>query len=351
VTSLFVPPPGAEVPCFNLPVDRNSTPLTEVLERADVRLRSEDGDARLWPTGFKLLDATIGGGLRAGTLALVAGPQGQGKTTFALQVARNAVAAGRTAIFFSYELEAEVLLQKLVAMEAGERDPYEAPSLNQIRAVFEGTDGGRGGLHDRMAALPGGVEALLQVHRYAERLVTHRSTSSLTGIASIVEQVEDVIARHGEPPLVIVDYLQKVHDTKDVSEEEQTTRITEQLKDLSIEYDCPVLAIAAADRDGLEPGTRLRSRHLRGSTALAYEPDLVLIINTKWDVVARHHLMFDDGNTVERFRAWSVLTVEKNRSGKDGAELEFKKRFDQGRFEVEGNAVAERLVDERVFVD
>jgi len=323
----------------------------DVLERADVRLRGNAPDARLWPTGFRLLDDTIGGGLRAGTLCILAGPQGQGKTTFALQVARNAVVAGRTAIFFSFELEAEALLQKLVAMEAGELDPHEAPSMNQIRAVFEGTGGGAGGLLDRMESLPGGVQALLQVHKYADRLVTHRSTSSHTGLATIVDEVQEMCAATGgEPPLVIVDYLQKVNDPHDDGEEERITRITEQLKDLSIEFDCPVLAIAAADREGLEPGTRLRARHLRGSTALAYEPDLVLILNTKSDIVARHHLMFD-GNSGERFRGWSVLSVEKNRAGHDGAELEFRKRFEQGRFESDGNAVAERLVDERVYVD
>jgi len=322
----------------------------EVLERADVRLRGNAPDARLWPTGFRLLDDTIGGGLRAGTLCILAGPQGQGKTTFALQVARNAVVAGRSAIFFSFELEAESLLQKLVAMEAGELDPHNAPSMNQIRAVFEGTDGGAGGLLDRMESLPGGVQALLQVHQYADRLVTHRSTSSHTGLATIVDEVQDLCDASGEPPLVVVDYLQKVHDPHDDSEGERITRITEQLKDLSIEFDCPVLAIAAADREGLEPGTRLRARHLRGSTALAYEPDLVLILNTKSDIVARHHLMFD-GTGGERFRGWSVLSVEKNRAGHDGAELEFRKRFEQGRFEADGNAVAERLVDERVYVD
>ena len=322
----------------------------EVLERTDVRLRADGEDTRLWPTGFKLLDDTIGGGLRAGTLTLLAGPQGQGKTTFALQVARNAVVAGRTALFFSYELEAESLLQKLVALEAGELDPHEAPNLNADPLGLRGHRRWHGGLLDRLEALPGGVNALLQVHRYAERLVTHRSTTSHTGIASMVEQIEDVRAAQGEAPLVIVDYLQKVHDPKDVSEDEQTTRITEQLKDLSIEFDCPVLAIAAADHEGLQPGTRLRARHLRGSTALAYEPDLVLILNTKSDIVARHHLMFD-GNSHERFRNWSVLTVEKNRAGHDGAELEFKKRFDQGRFESDGGAVAERLVDERVYVE
>ena len=88
-------------------MDYKLTSLSAVLERADNRLRSPDGRARLWPTGFPLLDDAIGGGLRSGTLNLIAGPQGQGKTMFALQAARAAVKTGRSAVFFSYELEAD----------------------------------------------------------------------------------------------------------------------------------------------------------------------------------------------------------------------------------------------------
>ena len=46
-----------------------------------------------------------------------------------------------------------------------------------------------------------------------------------------------------------------------------------------------------------------------------------------------------------------MLTVEKNRSGSGGAEIEFKKRFDQGRFDTDGKVVTEKLVDERVYVE
>jgi len=46
-----------------------------------------------------------------------------------------------------------------------------------------------------------------------------------------------------------------------------------------------------------------------------------------------------------------VLTIEKNRSGHGGGELEFKKRFEQGRFDTTGNNVTEKLVDERVFTE
>src|SRR5262249_5173391 len=144
-------------------MDFKLTSMSAVLERADGRLRSPEGGARLWPTGFPLLDEAIGGGFRAGSLNLLGGPQGQGKTFFALQAARASVKAGRSAVFFSYELEADALVQRLVAIEAGELDPFEAPTLNQIRSIFEGRDGGEGGLIERMATTTTGTEALSRV--------------------------------------------------------------------------------------------------------------------------------------------------------------------------------------------
>ena len=89
---------------------------------------------------------------------------------------------------------------------------------------------------------------------------------------------------------------------------------------------------------------------MRGSSALAYEADTVLMLNNKYDVVARHHLVYSTGN-VDEFRHWAVLTVAKNRSGRTGVEMEFRKRFDQCRFETRGRAVAEQLVDERIYVE
>ena len=150
---------------------------------------------------------------------------------------------------------------------------------------------------------------------------------------------------------MIVDYLQKVHVPGNIPEEDdRVTQVVEGLKDLALDNDIPVLAIVAADKEGIQPGKRMRVNNLRGSSALAYEADTVLILNNKYDVVARHHLVYNIGN-VERFKHWAVLTIEKNRNGKAGVDLEFHKRFDQGRFDPEGHIVAEQLVDERVFVE
>ncbi|MGH3357026.1 MAG: hypothetical protein ACRDOJ_14100, partial [Nocardioidaceae bacterium] len=97
-------------------------------------------------------------------------------------------------------------------------------------------------------------------------------------------------------------------------------------------------------------GRRMRVQNLRGSSALAYEADIVLIMNDKYDVVARHHLMYDLGNA-ERFRSWAIVSIEKNRNGVDKVDLEFCKRFEHARFDPAGQAITEQLIDERVFID
>ena len=126
--------------------------------------------------------------------------------------------------------------------------------------------------------------------------------------------------------------------------------VVEGLKDMALDQDVPVLAVVASDKEGINAGKRMRVNHLRGSSALAYEADTVLLLNNKYDVVARHHLVYNIGN-VERFRHWAVLSIEKNRNGKTGIDMEFQKRFEQSRFETDGRIVAEQLVDERVFVE
>ena len=330
-------------------MDQKLTSLTFVVERTDARLRSPEAEVQIWPTGFPILDESIGGGFRAGALNVLAGPQGQGKSTMALQMCRNAAAAGCSAVMFSFELEAEVLLQRLISLEAGLMFGTSAPPISQIREAFDGK-GETGGLPERLLATAGpmALDALMAIGKYSDRLVIHRSTSAHTDMASITENAKEVYADTGQPPLIVVDYLQKVKPfDRSMSEEQQITLITQQLKDLAIDFASPVLALSSADRDGLKPGQRMRARHLKGSTALAYEPDIVMIMNTKADIVTRDALVYDV-NGLERMREWTVVTLEKNRQGSGGLDIEFRKKFLQGRFDIDGAIVADRLVEERL---
>lgn len=347
--------PDPPMSWFHEVVDPSLQPLTAVLDHVDDRLRSGPRAAmRVWPTGFELLDRHLGGGFRSGELILLAGPQGLGKTTWALQVARNVARGGRPALYCSFEHDQQTLLVRLVALEAGlaavGRDAHDAPDLARVRAAFESSDGRTGSLADRVSDLCGGDEAMRAVGGYAERLILQRATGTSTTLDVIRDSVEE-ICRVAGSPLLVVDYLQKVRVRGGhLAEDDRVTLVVEGLKDVALDLDVPVLAISAADRSGLAAGKRMRVNNLRGSTALAYEADTVLIFNNKFDVVARHHLMYDLGNA-ERFKEWSVLSIEKNRSGKDGIDLEFRKCFEQGRFDTDGRAVAEQLVDERIFVE
>ena len=326
--------------------------LTSVLEEADGRLRAgSHAAARVWPTGFDVLDKNLSNGFRSGELILLGGPQGLGKTTWVLQVARNVARSGRSVVVFSFEHDPQTLLMRLVALEAGEGGGLEAAGTSRVRESFEATSGPGSSLAERLGDIVGGADAMARVQEYSDRLLLHRSTGSSTTLEVIREAVDEARKTTGQLPLVVVDYLQKVKvpDGSQV-EEERVTRVVEGLKDLALDIDIPVVAVVAADKQGLTAGKRLRVNHLRGSSALAYEADTVLILNNKYDVVARHHLVYHIGNA-ERFRHWAVLSIEKNRNGRDQIDLEFKKRFDQSRFENDGQQVVEQLVDERVFVE
>jgi replicative DNA helicase len=326
--------------------------LRAVLDRTDDAVRrGESAGATVYPTGFVPLDGYLGGGLRSGELTLLGGPQGLGKTTMALQIARNVAASGRDVVYFSFEHDEVTLLTRLVALEAGLRDGANAVTLKEVRHAIDTTETSSEGLAGRLAGIGGGADAVKAVSSYADHLLIHRSDGKHT-TNTVVRDLVAAYAGEGKArPLVVVDYIQKVAVPGDLpNEHERTTVVVEALKDLALELDVPVLAIVAADKEGLARNGRLRIFHLRGSSALAYEADVVLMVNDKYDVVARHHLVYDVGNA-ERFRAFVVLTIEKNRSGLDRIDMEFRKEFEQGRFDTEGKIVAEQLTDERVYVE
>lgn len=324
--------------------------LSDVLAATDSRLRQgEAATLRPWATGFDPLDGFLAGGLRPGELTILGGPQGLGKTTFALQVARHVVSLGYPVLYVSYEHDGVNILERLIAAEAGERAGRDAVPLRAVRALIEG-DGSASSLSDKLAETPGGAEALSTITGDLERLHVLRGgvRTSIPDIAQAAGSVAEVAGRH---PLVVVDYVQKVAVDVPVYEEEiRMARVSGELKDLALTTGAPVLAISASDAIGIAEGKRLRTQNLRGASALAYEADAVLVLNDKFDVVARHHLVYGTANA-ERFRDWAVLSIEKNRGGMAGVDMEFRKRFDQSRYERTGQLVAEQLVDTRVFTE
>jgi replicative DNA helicase len=104
--------------------------------------------------------------------------------------------------------------------------------------------------------------------------------------------------------------------------------------------------VVAADHEGLRT-QRLRLHHLRGSTSIAYEADVTLLLNNKYRIIAKKSITYNV-HQAQGFKDWIVCSLEKNRSGRDQIDLEFRAVFANAAFDPVGNVVSETLIDERI---
>jgi replicative DNA helicase len=334
---------------------RRPQALSAVLSDLDRALRAGETRRRQpAPTGFAMLDRTISGGLKPGELMLIGGAQGLGKTTLTLQMARNMAAAGANVLYVCYEHEERFLLTRLLALESTDPSDEEDESGMRLRDVvlqLERTAGQGDASLERVAATaPALGRACARVAAYAERLLLLRGSATYTDLAALGGHAAELRAADDRPCVLFVDYLQKVPvQPEPPSEEERVTRVVEGLKEMALSLEIPIVAIVAAEKEGLR-APRLRLHHLRGSSALLYEADIILILNDKYKIVAKHNITFNL-HQAQAFHAWVVCTVEKNRAGRDLVDLELKKRFEYACFNPQGRAVAEVLLDERIQIE
>ncbi len=310
------------------------------------------------PLGMSPLDRTLSGGLRAGELMLMGGAQGTGKTTMSLQIARNIAQSGQANVLYvCFEHDEEYLLGRMVAMEsalAGTMPPdiNSSVKIQDVRREVLGTWMAQGGdASADLRANPRLRPALERIGRYGQGLFLLRGSHSSTTMDNLQALVEDYRRQAPTRPLVVfVDYLQKVPVIPEpASESEKVTTVVGALKDLALGLGVGVVAIVAADKEGLK-AARLRNHHLRGSSALNYEADVILILNEKYNIVAKVNIEFNPYQA-QRFRDWTILTVEKNRAGKDAVDLEFEKHFEYSCFDPSGRQVQEKLIEERLYND
>jgi replicative DNA helicase len=327
---------------------RRAVSLTagEALRELDQQMRDHTAvEIRTVPTRFEVLDDVLGGGLRAGELVLLGGPPGVGKTICALQWARNLAKQGHVAVFACYEHEPSTLLIRLLGMEAGEAGGDERVARAIDQALVQGEAAGRG-LKEILRESEHGLTALQVVESYADNLVLVRASGSHTTL----DELRGLTAPHVAPDratVLFVDYLQKIpmHPEPD-TEAEKVTRTVEGTKDLALDLSVPVVLLSAVDSEGMR-ANRLRMYHLRGSSAIAFESDVILMLNDKHKAVSKVHLSYDPIGA-QGFKDWVVMSVEKNRGGPNLIDLEFRKDFTHFRFDPRGGLVTEKLVSERM---
>jgi replicative DNA helicase len=258
-------------------------------------------------------------------------------------------------LYICFEHDDEYLLNRLISLESvidQMPQPTSGMRLTDVRKEVLATSLAQGNadMADLVTnpLLRGSLE---RIARYGPNLYLMRGTQTTTTVDNLRQLVQAHRALAPERQLVVmVDYLQKVPVIPDpISETERVTTVVNSLKDLALSQGVAVVSIVAADKEGLK-ASRLRSHHLRGSSAINYEADVIMILNEKYSIVAKVNIEFNPYQA-QRFRDWIVLTVEKNRSGQHSVDIELKKHFEYACFDPTGRTVQEKLIEERLYND
>jgi replicative DNA helicase len=240
------------------------------------------GDTVGTPTMFQDLDRMLGG-MRPGSLLIIAARPSTGKSSLALQIAQRNARNGRPVLFFSMEMSALDVHDRLVAWEAG--IPLEAvtsgkpPTAGHIQAAL-----------DHMCNWPMEIDdsAGLNIRELRARC--------------------RAMARRNKPAAVIVDYLQLMHGDGD-TRNAQLEGITRGLKALAKELETPVIALSQLSRK-CEDRTDRRPilSDLRESGAIEQDADVVMMIH-------REEVNLRDPGA---WRGKAELLIRKNRQGPTG---------------------------------
>jgi replicative DNA helicase len=91
--------------------------VSEYFDRIEYLMQNQHESLGL-PTGFRDLDALLGG-LQKSDLIIFAARPGMGKTSFLLSIALNAARIGQRVGIFTMEMGVEQLVQRLISMETG----------------------------------------------------------------------------------------------------------------------------------------------------------------------------------------------------------------------------------------
>ncbi|MCL1594189.1 MAG: DnaB helicase C-terminal domain-containing protein [Actinomycetia bacterium] len=295
------------------------------------------------PTGFSVLDRVLDGGLSARDLTVLGGVPGAGKTAMALQWARNMASSGHHVVYACYDHDDVSLLSRLLMLEIGDLTGGSDAHSLQARAAVRAVSRGETTLVDAAAESLLVRAAHSRVQAYGGNLSLLAASRETTGLAELTAVADTADAG----AVLIVDYLQKIPTDDALSEAIRVDRVAAGLKEIALNTHTAVLAIVVADQTGLNV-RRLRQHHLRGASGIAYEADVVLMLNEKYRAVSKLHSAYDPLRA-EEFKRRVVVTVSKNRHGPADISLDFVKDFPHFRFDPDGSHVEEQLIDDLMY--
>ncbi len=254
---------------------------------ADFLATNEGGSSAL-PTGFSSLDELLGGGLKDGTVSVLAARPGVGKSALALWFTLSAARHGKKTSYVSLEMSATECGARLLTASSGQRRVYSKGAYTPQNISH---------LHDTANAMS------TWPIRFKDD--AEDSLDSITGFVQR-ESVERGV------DLLVVDYLQLVNAPGD-NPYQSVSYASRAFKKLSMQQNIPVLLLSQLRRiDDRAPALS----DLRDSGSIEQDADIVLMLHRTEESKDKDSI---------------CVHVAKNRNGPGGkVNLTFEKAF--GRF-------------------
>ena len=235
-------------------LERINSVILQTFDRLDALNSETDDSMKPISTGIGDLDRVITG-LNRSDLILLAARPGMGKTSFALNIARNAACTSKkTVAFFSLEMSKEQLASRLLSTEA----------------LISGTKLRTGKLNDEeWSRLIPASDVLSKAELYLD------DTPGIT-----ITEMKSRLRRLRNLDLVVIDYLQLMGSGRRIDNRvQEISEITRNLKILAKEMNVPVITLSQLSR-AAEQRTDHRPQlsDLRDSGSIEQDADIVLFL-------------------------------------------------------------------------
>jgi replicative DNA helicase len=236
----------------------NSLPgiMNAVLKDIEEKANSKN-DNKL-NTGFYDLDRILAG-LHTEELTLIAARPGVGKTAFAIQTMINLARKGNYCLFVSREMSNSQIAKRILANMA----EVDGHKLRLCKSLDDGD-------WDKIGRATGAIMEL--------PVEINDKLSTVQEIRGYCRELKN----SGKLDVLILDYLQLCKSLKKTeSRRQEIEDISRQLKEMSLEFGIPVIALSQLSREGAAGEPELH--HLRESGSLEQDADNVIFLHVPKD--------------------------------------------------------------------
>lgn len=250
------------------------------------------------PTGWKVMDDIMDGGLGPGELGVVVAPSGAGKSWCLSAIGAKAIEQGYSVVHYTLELNEEYVGKRydtiLTEIPSTELDEREADVLKKVESI----------------------DGRLLIKYFPPKGVTYRR---------IEQHLEKMIAAGNKPDLIIIDYADLLlsHTQSADSTYREQGGIYVELRGMGGEYEIPIWTASQASRGAINEEV-IEADKIADSYAKVMHADFIISLsrmsNDKISNTARFHIM-------------------KNRFGVDGITFPSKMNTNLGKIDIyDGNS-------------